>query len=363
MRQANENEALNNIVSNLKAKEDKRIQNNLESDQINKELKDLRKQKAVYVKEDKLKLLQDIEKRRKEIDDEKAQVSNELRQLDDDELHTASREQKRVQEKINTSAYLNSKRNKELEFMKNSVEDNARLRYKQEVLNQESNKLNNSFEVKDIINRGRSVEPNKSSLLNVGNDILNSSKNNPYEYKVNIQDNQNRIKKLVEDRDRTMRQINDPAFDEIDKLKIEVDQGYNTDINKYRNGINEYVNDLRKNREMDYDERARRLTNIRVKVSNFNPNKNTSYINYQAAKPIMDKQISRLNGIIRDERNKEANNERKKIMNNMSMRVPDYQNVHNNSVLESIGKTEKVDYRKPLIQDYEVCKQLIKYLE
>ena len=270
-------------------------------------------------------------------------------------MHTVAREQKRVQEKIDTSAYLNSKRNKEIELTKSAAEEKARIRYKHEILNHNTEKLNGNIEVSDLVGRGRSVEPVKSSLLNVGNDILNSSTRDAYG--VDIQESQNRIKRLVEERDRTMRQIaNDSTFDELDMLKIEVDKGYSTDINKYRNDISNYVNDLRKNREMDPDERARRLTNIRVKVSNYDPSKKTSYVNYQAAKPIMDKQLSKLNGIIKDERNRENYNERKRILSNMNIKVPDYQNKHNNSVIETIGKTDRVDYRQPLIKQYTVRK-------
>ena len=53
LRQANEKEALDNIVSQLKAKEDRRIQDNMEADQIQLELKNLRKLKAGYEKEEK----------------------------------------------------------------------------------------------------------------------------------------------------------------------------------------------------------------------------------------------------------------------------------------------------------------------
>ena len=55
LRQANEKEALDNIVSQLKAKEDRRIQDNMEADQIQLELKNLRKLKAGYEKEEKIK--------------------------------------------------------------------------------------------------------------------------------------------------------------------------------------------------------------------------------------------------------------------------------------------------------------------
>lgn len=153
---------------------------------------------------------------------------------------------------------------------------------------------------------------------------------------------QERIKQLFEDKKRTMRQLeHDPTFDEIDQLQVSVDQGYNTDLNKYRENVKEYSHNIRRKRDLDPEEKARRLGNIRHQVSNFNPTTSAPNINYQAAKPIMHKQIDKLNGIIMNEKQKETERERRRVLENMSTRVPNFSIGQNRySVIEQTKRTD-----------------------
>lgn len=176
-----------------------------------------------------------------------------------------------------------------------------------------------------------------------------------------IKNSQVRIQKLMEDRKRTMKQIdNESAYDELEQLQVQVDQGYNTDdINKYRDGIHAYTNDIKKDRDMKNDEKARRLGNIRSKISSFDPSQGPAIrINYEAAKPLMNRRIDKLNGIIRSERARETNDERRLVLENIHAKVPNYDN-HNRSVLDNIDKKPPMDMRQPLISNYKMVREFM----
>ena len=210
--------------------------------------------------------------------------------------------------------------------------------------------------------KGRSkhnVNQNKSTrLMKVGNELLNSS---DYYAGANIHQSQERISRLVEDRKRTMRQIdNDSAFDELDQLQVQVDEGYKTDLNKYRENVKNYSNGIRTDRDMDPEEKSRRLGNIRAKISSYDPNSSAPMINYQAAKPIMYKQIDKLNNIIKNEKQKETDRERRKVLTNLNMKVPNYNGFGNRAnMFNDINKTDIKPKRNRLSHHSEVRTILI----
>jgi len=303
----------------------------------------------------KLNKLKDLDEQKKALDAERSKIARELNQLDDDVMYTVERNNQRMQQKVDNSDYLNDNRHsRKLQIIKDAAENSARLKDKQEVLLQDKETLNKNITVSDMVKRDHSAQPVKIRLLNVGNDILNTSVPNAA-YGDDAKQSQDRINKLVQERQRTIRQLeHDSTFDEIDQLKFQVDNGYNTDGNLYRKGILDYTNNLRSDRELDPKEKAQRLANIRRGVSSREGRKSESNrVNYNAAKPIMDRQLDKLNRIIKNEKEKEIRGERLMINQNMNVGVPNYENKHNYSVLNTIGKNERIDFKQPLINHYK----------
>jgi hypothetical protein len=234
------------------------------------------------------------------------------------------------------------------------AEENSRIKLKQGILAQSKEQLQNGMKVSDMVSgRGRSMDHFKSSnLQNLGKDLMDQS-NNSYGG-TNFKETQDRINMLKKDRDRTMQQLdNDSDFDEIDQLQHQVDNGYNTDFNKFRDNMRQMATGIRTEKEMNPSEKAQRLSNIRAKMSSYDPsNNNSGKLNYHAAKPILQRKIDQLNGVIKNERYREANDQRKVVLQNMNAKVPTYQNKHNNSVLDNIHRTDRTDHRQPLISNF-----------
>ena len=326
----------------------------MEFNNIQNELRQVKKMKAGYLIEDKQKQLQDLENKKKEVEDERFKLARELNHLDNDMLYSVENDTKKMQQKVNNSEYLNNPKNpknKQLQMIKEAAENNARFKFKQEILSGNQNNLTSRTRIDNMTRRENSHEPTRSNLLNVGNNILNSSVNDVYGNQ-QIKTSQDRINKLIKERQKTINQIkNDQTFDEIDKLKIEMDNGYKSDGNLYRSAIMDYANGVRTERELDPKEKADRMTNIRRGLSGKDQKSDSNRINYHAAKPILDKRLNQLNQIIKTQKANEIRNERLRISQNMNAKIPKYENKHEKSALNDI-RTERTDFRKPLIANY-----------
>ncbi|CAI2359223.1 unnamed protein product [Moneuplotes crassus] len=347
------------LVREAKMFEGKKINNQAEVLSIERALKEIQKEKAGYLKQDKLKELDELDKKKREIEESKLQVQRDLQNMSHDVRHAGNNTPiKQVQNKVNNSDYLRNQDRRHTNALKNLAEENSRIKLKQEILGQKMDHYQQKAGILAYQNsapRGRSNEPSKDSkLANSAAKILNSS--SEYYAGAKINQSQERISKLIEDRKKTMNQLKyDPVFDEIDQLQASVDQGYNTDINKYRENMKNYSTDLQSQREMKPEEKAQRLSNIRSKISNFDPNASAPFINYQAAKPVLFRQMNKLDKIIKNEKRREEDEERKRVNDNMHQKLPNFQARNPNySVIEMKNRTELKEpkMKQPVIMNY-----------
>ena len=357
IKRAIDRESMDQVINQLKQREDKNLSKDMELNNIQNELKQVKKMKAGYLLEDKQKQLKDLENKKKEVEDERFKLARELNHLDNDMLYNVENDTKKMQQRVNNSEYLNNPnnpKNKHLQMIKEAAENNARFKYKQEIFNAHQNNMSYRSRIENATRHENSYEPARANLLNVGNDILNSSVNDVYgNNQQQIKNSQDRINKLIKDRQKTINQMNnDQTLDEIDMLKLEVDNGYKSDGNIYRSAIMDYANEIRTERELNPKEKADRMTNIRRGLSRKSIKTDTQRINYQAAKPILDKRLIQLNQIIKTQRANEIKNERLRLSQNMNAGIPKYKNKHEKSALNDI-RTERTDFRKPLIANYK----------
>lgn len=189
MQQMQTKQSLEDAMTHIKYREDNKIKNRMNEEDIKSALQDIRKMKGAYLKEDKKKELKDLEQQQKEMDSKRIKVSKELIDLDDDVMHTAHRENMRKDRKVENSRYFNNQNRGKNELVRNAVEEQTRLKFKNEILNNQKSQLDKGINISDLVSqRGRSIEPKSNSLLRVGNDI--SSTNNNFDY----QTSKNRFK-------------------------------------------------------------------------------------------------------------------------------------------------------------------------
>jgi hypothetical protein len=181
MQQMQTKQSLEDAMAHIKNREDNKIKNRMNEEDIKSALQDIRKMKGAYLKEDKKKELKDLEQQQKEMDSKRIKVSKELIDLDDDVMHTAHRENMRKDRKVENSRYFNNQNRGKNELVRNAVEEQTRLKFKNEILNNQKSQLDKGINISDLVSqRGRSIEPKSNSLLRVGNDI--SSTNNNFDY-------------------------------------------------------------------------------------------------------------------------------------------------------------------------------------
>jgi hypothetical protein len=187
----------------------------------------------------------------------------------------------------------------------------------------ENNDLDRGIPVGTTQSRGHSSDVRNKSLLDAGNNILNTSAStvNP-----DIRKMQSRIDRLVKERQKVDQEMNKfPDLDELDVLQTEVEKGYNTDENRYVNGVQKYSDNIRGNKNLNFNEKARNLGNIRQALENpYQQNPNNNAGSYRHAKGMYENRLNKLDNIIRDKRNEKNNSERRKILENMRIKVPEF---------------------------------------
>ena len=70
------------VVSQARNFEGRKLQNQAEELAIERQLKEIRKEKAGYLKEDKKKELEDLDRKKREIEEDKLKLQHELKNLD-----------------------------------------------------------------------------------------------------------------------------------------------------------------------------------------------------------------------------------------------------------------------------------------
>lgn len=252
-----------------------------------------------------------------------------MRQLQKDSEYEPKVEQEKTQHKVDGSKVLN-KHNTQILDLRSMGEQNASLKMRMKNLLKQQKDINQSLDQKEIDRsrvRGGSRQNWRESDYLIAAPITMKPQTPSLHDNSDIKVNQDRIKQLIKERQRTLEEIEDVSdFDPLDVVDGEED-------NKFQDQVRNYYNQLGKIPGLTKNKNNQHLDNVRIKLSELQ--KNPKY--------------KVLSNYIEDTKNKSAGRPYRDKIRNMNISLPPEDSPYTNLNQINGSKMPRPMLKSPLI--------------
>ena len=211
------------LLNELKSREDRRIRAQLEQKDIQKALKEIERDKASALQRDKRRELERIAAERETLRLREESCMDEIRNYEEKVYESEKRLQEhrnKLQNKVDSSEYIQTVRKKEIELAKHRGEELARLKHKKEQLEIDRERIMGDLELAK--NGDPSVLRKNEASRWVANDIISSGKMDFKNIKISeeMKDNLVSIQAKINMHKEAKAKIEKEAFPMIDELDV-----------------------------------------------------------------------------------------------------------------------------------------------